>query len=168
MQSVLDAWAGSSEGALITPCLTEILGKRSNFLKGPAHFEYAANYNHGAPIYHVADAVSEISTAREYSVQYNIVPVGFGYVIEKQQVMDAVKLIQAALSAWAGNKMPHPEFDGDININHELLFLPDRQQVEESLRSAGARFVASGGASEIMINLRKYFETARLLVNKHV
>ena len=157
-QNVLDAWAGSSRGSLIAPYLTEILGKRPNFLKGANHFEYVASRVGGEPIYYVADAESEISTARECSSQYNIVPIGFGYAIEKQQVMDAVQLVQKALSVCARDKMPHQTIDFGSVINRELLLIPDRVRVEESLRSAGASYVVTGDATEIIEDLRLYFE----------
>ena len=155
-QAVLDAWATSLQGALITPYLVEILGKRSNFFKGPNHFEHVANHINGGPIYYIADAVSEISTAQEHSHKYNIVPIGFGYVVEHQQIMDAVELVQTVLSACANSKVPYPNIDR--GIDRELLLLPGNVQIEELLRSAGAQYIATGGSSKIMSNLRRYFE----------
>jgi hypothetical protein len=126
-QSVLDDWAGSSQGSLIAPYLTEVLGKRLNFLKGANHFEYVASRVGGEPIYYVADAEFEISTAREYSSRYNLVPIGFGYAIQKQQVMDAVELVQKALSVCARNKAPEQTIDFDVDVNRELLLIPDHR-----------------------------------------
>jgi hypothetical protein len=58
--------------------------------------------------------------------------------------------------------------DSDININRDLLLLPDREKVEESLRSAGARYVTTGGASEIMDNLRTCLENTLSFVDMRV
>jgi hypothetical protein len=109
----------------------------------------------GKPIYCVADAVSEIASARQYSDMYNIVPIGFGYVIGRAQVMEAVDLVREAL-AVCSQTFSLPFLEAEIAIDSGRLVLPDQSQVEESLQSAGARHVVTGGAAEIMSNLQRY------------
>lgn len=136
-QSVLDAWANSEQGALIAPYV-EILGTRAGFQKGADHFAYVANSIadsiNRSPIYYVADAVSEITTACRYSDEYNIVPIGFGYVIDLQQIMDAVKLVKAALNTCSEESVSQAIIES--RIDRELLLWQDKTQTVESLRMA--------------------------------
>jgi hypothetical protein len=154
-QEVLDSWAGSAQGQSIKPYLTEILGKRPGFLKGADHFEYVANNNKNGIIYYVADAKSEIEVAKNFSERYNIVPIGFGYATQRQQVLIALELVQAALSTLADN-VPYPSTE--LFLNPEFIRLPRALDIQQTLLSAGARFVITGGADEVMGCLRTFFE----------
>jgi hypothetical protein len=66
--------------------------------------------------------------------------------------------VQKALSVCARNKAPEQTIDFDVDVNRELLLIPDKVGVENSLRSAGAKYLVTGGATEIIDNLRLYFE----------
>lgn len=162
-QPVLDAWKTSTQGSLCAPYLAEILGKRPNFLKGRDHFEHASKLVNAQPIYCVADASAEIASAKESSAQYNLIPVGFGYVVDQHQVLEAVALVQNALVS-CGDQAPYVV--EATAIDPKLLVLQDAGQVESSLRAAGAEFVATGGIKEIMNDLRGYFRTAMVLADR--
>lgn len=160
-QPVLDAWLASTPGRQIAPVISEVLGKRPNFTKGRDHFKFVADtVSPPERIYCVADAVQEIATVSALAAEFNLVPVGFGYVVDGGAVMQALHLVQRALPVAlernveaAGSLMDVP-----LNIDKEKLHLPDREQVESSLRSAGAVFVATGGADDIMHSLSGYFD----------
>jgi hypothetical protein len=154
-QEVLDSWACSAQGQAVKPYLAEILGKRSGFLKGADHFEYVASNNNNGIIYYVADAKSEIEVAKNCSEKYNIIPIGFGYAIQREQVVSALELVQAALSTLA-DSVPYPI--AEFFLNPESLVLPSALEIKQSLLSAGARFVITGGADEVMGCLRTFFE----------
>jgi hypothetical protein len=154
-QAVLDAWAQSQQGELIAPYLTEIMGRRTNFVKGADHFKYVSQQIDGGPIYYVCDAVSEISTGNQLRNEFNIIPMGFANVIDRPQVMHAAKLVSEAIPTCASSSsIPFPI--DELLVNEDLLSLPNNVQLEAELEAAGARHVATGSASEIVGDLRGY------------
>lgn len=151
-QEVLDQWSASAQGLVVNDSLTEILGKRENFVKGPDHFKYISDRVGGGSLYYVADAVSEILIASRYAEQYNISCVGFAYHINHKAVEEAFEIVKTALSDFLnisdlpyGSDLSHPHFS---KVN-----LPDQMQTVESLRNAGAKVVVTGNAENIMANL---------------
>ncbi len=151
-QQVLDNWRESSQGSSIAQSLAEILGARDGFTKGRDHFDYVRKNVSGGQIFYIADAVSEISAAKAISKEFNIVPIGFGYVVGQQAVMDAVQLIKNGLSGARAAKAPYPDLHDQIDPKR--LVLADEMEVEESLRQAGAAVVVKGTEQTIALNLR--------------
>ena len=161
-QEVLDAWAQTAQGSLIAPRFVEILGKRENFCKGKEHFEYVAGQCEHQRIFYVADAVSEIRTARQYADRFSLTPIGFAYAVSREQVLDAVSLVQDSFASLSDRA---PNLLADVRIDPALLHLPDAAEVEKALTTAGASALAVGAAGNIMISLRRLFEEACLLTS---
>ncbi|PZM80834.1 MAG: hypothetical protein DKT66_16465 [Candidatus Melainabacteria bacterium] len=159
-QEVLDRWAQSPQGKLISPKLMEILGRRPNFFKGTDHFEYVSDTVKPDCIYYVADAVSELLTVLANKERFKIVSIGFSYCIDKPQVMEAVRLVKQTLSNFPSGAIPYPE---DLEVDEAKLQVPEELQLADSLRGAGADHVAGGDANEIFANLRQYFVDSGLL-----
>ncbi|HIA52306.1 MAG TPA: hypothetical protein EYN91_09500 [Candidatus Melainabacteria bacterium] len=159
-QEVLDRWAQSTQGKLISPKLMEILGRRPNFFKGTDHFEYVSDTVKPDVIYYVADAVSELLTVLANKERFKIVSVGFSYCIDKPQVMEAVRLVKETLARFPADAIPYSE---DLQVDESKLQVPEEYQLAESLKGAGADHVAGGDANEIFPNLRKYFVEQGLL-----
>lgn len=177
-QPILDAWLQSQQGASAAPYLTEVLGQREDsaqsarFAKGRAHFAHVRKQlPSGQPILYVADAVSEISAGAAERNEFNLVPIGFGYVVAAEDVLLAFELVQSALNtilaencsdtvrntaaSHARTQMcENPSFFA-LPLKPGKLALPSAEQVETSLRQAGADAVAMGNCDQIMGNLRE-------------
>jgi hypothetical protein len=89
------------------------------------------------------------------------VPIGFGNVIDQEQIMDAVQLVKTALNTCA--EASHSHAIVAHRIDRELLLWQNEAQIEESLRMAGAQYITRGGASEITGDLRRYFQNSLFL-----
>lgn len=161
-QEVLDKWAQSPQGKMISPKLMEILGRRPNFFKGTDHFEYVSDTVKPDVIYYVADAVSELLTVLANKERFKIVSVGFSYCIDRPQVMEAVKLVKKTLAGFSLDTIPYFE---DLDVDESKLQVPEEFQLADLLRGAGADHVAGGDANEIFANLRQYFVDKDLLKN---
>lgn len=159
-QEVLDKWAQSPQGKMISPKLMEILGRRPNFFKGTDHFEYVSDTVKPDCIYYVADAVSELLTVLANKERFKIISIGFSYCIDKPQVMEAVALVKKTLAGFPQNEIPYPD---EIEVDESRLQVPEEYQLADSLRGAGADYVAGGDSHEIFANLRKYFTDSGLL-----
>ncbi len=159
-QEVLDKWAQSPQGKLISPNLMEILGRRPNFFKGTDHFEYVSDTVKPDCIYYVADAVSELLTVLANKERFKIVSIGFSYCIDKPQVMEAVSLVKKTVAGFSPGEIPFLE---EIEVDESRLQVPEEYQLADSLRSAGADHVVGGDSHEIFPNLRKYFTETGLL-----
>jgi phosphoglycolate phosphatase-like HAD superfamily hydrolase len=151
-QEILNDWANSPQGVRIVPYLDEILGKRDGFTKGPSHFSYVANKIEHGPIYYIADAVSEISTAHKHCDQYHLVPIGFGYVIDESDVIAAKNSLEKLFNTNLRDAAPHGI--NDVSFDVTRLVLPKEDQIVGDLREAGARHVVTGGANKIFDDLR--------------
>jgi phosphoglycolate phosphatase-like HAD superfamily hydrolase len=172
-QNDLDAWAEAPQGVEIKPWLTEILGQRKDFAKGRDHFRYVANQCEHGRIYYVADAVSEIAAARKYAEDFNITPIGFAYVVRREQVLSAVELVQQALVAFQDSLLQSAQIGDELSssfqllaetrVRPEALSLFDATAVELALNSAGANRVATGNEDKIMANLAEVFQELSLL-----
>lgn len=145
-QDALDVWRSTEQGTSISPYFEEILGKRENFSKGKDHFEYVRKHLGNQKIYYVADATAEIRTGSEFSRDYDIVPVGFGYVITVDRVMEATKVICL-------KNDPENQFQVDVS----KIQLPEENEIATGLRDAGAEKVVSGDRNSIIANLRQFF-----------
>ncbi len=145
-QEALDVWSSTDQGTSISPYLKEILGRRENFSKGKDHFEYVRKNLGIQKIYYVADATAEIRTGNEFRRDYDIVPVGFGYVITVDRVMEATKVI-------CKKNDPENEFQVDMS----KIQLPGENEIATGLRNAGAEKVVSGDRNSIIANLRQFF-----------
>lgn len=152
-QEVLDAWSQSEQGALISPYIQEVLGERPNLSKGQGHFQHVHDQGYKKLVL-VADAPSEIRTGRVYSHQYNITCIGFANVITLQQVVCAVDLVTEPLVPLAQEKAPMPV--RKLRVDASRIVLPDAYETEKSLTDAGADYVVTGAAEDIMKNLRKH------------
>lgn len=159
-QEVLDRWAQSPQGKMISASLMEILGRRPNFFKGTDHFEYVTDTVKPDCIYYVADAVSELLTVLANKERFKIVSIGFSYCIDKPQVMEAVGLVKTTLSGFPQSEIPYPD---EIELDESRLQVPQEYQLADSLRGAGADHVVGGDSHEIFANLRKYFTQSGLL-----
>jgi hypothetical protein len=159
-QEVLDRWAQSPQGKMISASLMEILGRRQNFFKGTDHFEYVADTVKPDCIYYVADAVSELLTVLANKERFKIVSIGFSYCIDKPQVMEAVALVKTTLAGFPQSEIPYPD---EIEVDESRLQVPQEYQLADSLRGAGADHVVGGDSHEIFANLRKYFTESGLL-----
>ncbi|MCC6980567.1 MAG: hypothetical protein IT343_19770 [Candidatus Melainabacteria bacterium] len=153
-QEVLDKWARSEQGKLVSPNLMEILGRRPNFFKGTDHFEYVADTVKPDCIYYVADAVSELLTVLANKERFQIVSIGFSYCIDRPQVMEAVGLVKKTLAEFPQEEIPYPD---DVTVDESRLRVPEEYQLAEALSSAGADHVVGGDSHEIFANLRRYF-----------
>lgn len=159
-QEVLDKWAQSAQGKLISPKLMEILGRRPNFFKGTDHFEYVSDTVKPDVIYYVADAVSELLTVLANKERFKIVSIGFSYCIDKPQVMEAVSLVKKTVAGFPPESIPYFE---ELSVDENKLKVPEEYQLADSLRGAGADHVAGGDAGEIFSGLRRYFVECGLL-----
>lgn len=159
-QEVLDKWAQSAQGKLISPKLMEILGRRPNFFKGTDHFEYVSDTVKPDVIYYVADAVSELLTVLANKERFKIVSVGFSYCIDKPQVMEAVSLVKKTVAGFPAESIP---FFEELSVDENKLKVPEEYQLADSMRGAGADHVAGGDAGEIFSGLRRYFVQNGLL-----
>lgn len=159
-QEVLDRWAQSPQGRLVSPKLMEILGRRPNFFKGTDHFEYVTDTVKPDVIYYVADAVSELLTVLANKERFKIVSVGFSYCIDKPQVMEAVALVKKTLAGFPAGAVPYFE---ELDVDESKLQVPQEYKLADSLRGAGADHVAGGDAHEIFSGLRRYFVENGLL-----
>jgi phosphoglycolate phosphatase-like HAD superfamily hydrolase len=162
-QDVLDTWSQGQQGLMTAPYLKEILGKRDNFSKGRDHFEYVSRGLSNQRIFYVADAAAEIQTGKQYSQEYNIIPIGFGNVITVERVLEAVELVSQALIACGIDTIPCPISVEEIQVDAARINLPDEHEVESALSKAGAESVITGTREEIMQNLRGFFEERCLL-----
>lgn len=152
-QPVLDVWLASNQGKVVEPYLEQALGSKESFRKGRDHFAYVSEMVQGQPIIYVADAPAEIRAANEYATEFNIIPVGFGYVIEASNVLQAASAIElVAKDIAAENNL---EFLVPLNVIAHALNLPSAGAVVEELRDAGAKHVVRGSESEIIHNLWK-------------
>ncbi|MBP9093309.1 hypothetical protein KBI23_19965, partial [bacterium] len=160
-QEVLDAWADSSQGRLIScrpGLITEILGRRPNFCKGRDHFKYVSDWlsetvSHPQPelvktIYYVADAVSEIKQGREFSDEFSIVPIGFAHHIDGAQVLTAASVVKASLEKLVASGAINVTSSSSssssserLTLDESELELPSAAALEASLREAGAAHV---------------------------
>jgi len=148
-QENLDKWSHSPQGAKIAPYLTEILGRRQNFIKGQDHFKYVSDRSDGT--YYVADAVSEIATGKKFSSQFNVRPIGFAHAITRQRVGEAVDSVYAALrsvdlASDLANALP---------AHLDKLQLPAGEEIARALTEAGAEFTVTD--PQLYTNLRAYF-----------
>jgi len=159
-QEVLDKWAQSAQGKLISPKLMEILGRRPNFFKGTDHFEYVSDTVKPDVIYYVADAVSELLTVLANKERFKIVSIGFSYCIDKPQVMEAVSLVKKTVAGFPAESIP---FFEEVSVDESKLKVPEEYQLADSMRGAGADHVAGGDAGEIFSGLRRYFVECGLL-----
>lgn len=162
-QDVLDTWSHSQQGLMIVPYLRAILGKRHNFVKGQDHFRYVSRSLGNQKIYYVADAVAEIQDGKGYSQDYNIAPIGFGYVITVDRVLQAVKQVSQALIVCGLDKLSSPTAVHDIQVDGAKISLPAEHEIEDTLYKAGAESVVTGTRERIMQNLRRYFEERSVL-----
>ncbi len=158
-QNILDDWAKSAQGQPLIAGLAEILGKRPDLTKGRDHFAYVREKYAISKMIYVADAVSEIETARKLAPELGIIAVGFANVIQRAQVEEAFQLVRrVALSHPAGYAVRDISFDAD------KLHLPSAIETEQALSMAGADCVITGEPWTIMNNLRQYFrDNLRLL-----
>jgi hypothetical protein len=152
-QEVLDTWAQSPDGLELSPYLTEILGKRPGFTKGHDHFAHVAKLAEGGDIFCIADAPAEIAMARQLSDQFHIVPIGFAYAVQKDDVIKAAALAEALIcdpdATW---RVPPPRkiSAGQLAVNADRIYLPEAQELVNDLQVAGADFVVVGPAHSIM------------------
>ncbi len=162
-QDVLDQWSYSQTGSIISPYLQQILGKRYKFSKGRDHFKYVSQGLGHERIYHVADAPTEIQTARDFSRDYNIVPVGFGNVITVDRVLFAVQLVSEALCLCGTENIPFPISKAEIHVDAAKIHMMAEDEISMALQNAGAESVITGTSNRIMHNLRTFFEDNELL-----
>jgi hypothetical protein len=156
-QEVLDAWLRTREGNQIASSMTEILGKRPDFEKGRDHFAYiSARIDNSGRIIAIADAPAEIATAVELSSQFNILPIGFAFVVERAAVTNALKMAILLTKSHPVFASAVAAFEGldDIAIASALT-LPDEAGVIGALQAAGAAHVVSGAADKIVGNLSR-------------
>lgn len=151
-QPVLDRWLTTSQGRLTGKFLERVLGSRDGFRKGRDHFEHVSQIAGGEPIIYVADAPSEIREASKYADEFNIVPVGFGYVIESSNIFQAAYTIELVATDFAEDN--GLEFGTPLSIFAELLKLPEAESIAQELKAAGAKHVVTGSETEIIQNLR--------------
>lgn len=164
-QNVLDDWAKTSQGRLVMPHLTEVIGKRSaDFEKGRAHFEYIVRRYQVGSIHYVADAEAEIATGAKYSKEFNINTVGFAHVITASQVRTACAQVLSAYQQLTKSG-GHCE---EIELDDNKLALPNEATLQKSLRSAGAMHIVAGAANRIMRDLSGYFETNAVFATHHL
>lgn len=145
-QTALDVWSSTRQGASVSPYLKEILGRRENFSKGKDHFEYVRQHLGNQKIYYVADATSEIRTGKEFSRDFGIIPVGFGYVITVDRVVEATKTICS-----------EHDPQNDFRVDFSKIKLPQEEEIATALRDAGAETVVSGDRNSIVASLRDFF-----------
>lgn len=154
-QPVLDAWAESQQGKLSSAHLTEILGARDEgFKKGRAHFAYVFEHYGVERIFYVADATAEISTGAQCQQDFNISPIGFAHVITAEKVRQAHQLVIDAHSRLAESSLRGP--GQNLVLDETGLSLPGSDGLHEALQNAGASYVVSGDASQIMSRLAAY------------
>ncbi|MBS2010927.1 MAG: hypothetical protein JST01_28000 [Cyanobacteria bacterium SZAS TMP-1] len=151
-QQVLDIWAQVGAGQEISPFLTEILGKRPNFLKRRDHFEYIQKKTDDGVNYFVADAPSEIAMAADLSRTLNIMPIGFAHAVDRERVVDALGLARTLCDEHHDDWLVVPPYDlGDLSdLAANLIYLPDPGQLVAALQDAGAAVVVAGDAEAIM------------------
>lgn len=162
-QEVLDSWGHSQQGRKIAPYLREILGKRNQFSKGRDHFEYVSRNLGIKKIYYVADATAEIHSGKEFSENFNIVPIGFGNVITADRILEAVKLVSQAASVCPIDKGSCRSSVQEAQVDSDKIRLFAKHEIEMTLIEAGAESVVTGTREDIMQNLRRYFESRDLL-----
>jgi phosphoglycolate phosphatase-like HAD superfamily hydrolase len=162
-QDVLDLWRMTPQGQQVSRYMTEMLGARPRFLKGRDHFKHVFEAVNGAPIYYIADAVSELKTASAHAIHYNIVPIGFGFEISAAQVKNAGTLVQQALLEV---KTETPRQIIDVAIDTDKLVLPAKQELLAGLKAAGACFIVSGSHESIYKQLRQVLEGAGVFANQ--
>jgi hypothetical protein len=151
-QTVLDRWSASDQGQAIAPCLTEILGWRSTeFCKGAGHFKHVREQYGVERIIYVADARSEIASGFQHSRDYGLVPVGFASLISREKVMHALTLVLQARRSM-GLPQPGKNF---LSLEPDSLLLPDQEQLNSTLKNAGAAYLVSGSADRIMGDLEE-------------
>lgn len=157
-QSVLDSWSRSEQGQTIAPYLTEILGRRDNLCKGKEHFDYVSKVHRCSTIYYVADAISEIATASQFTSTFNITALGFAHVITAKRVMQAVELVSQAAKKYGYDALPD-----HICVDPSKLILSSQSEISQALSQAGASSVIEGSCEDIMLNLRTYFLASKLI-----
>ncbi|MDR3613828.1 MAG: hypothetical protein P4L53_09675 [Candidatus Obscuribacterales bacterium] len=164
-QTVLDRWGASDQALSIAPYLAEILGWRStDFCKGAGHFEYVRKHYGVERIIYVADAVAEIASGFQYGHTFGVVPVGFAALISREKVMHAFTLV---LQAQRDLGLTQP--GGCIfSIEPDSLSLPNQDQLDWSLKNAGAARLVSGSADRIMSNLEELLVTEILPQSKNI
>jgi len=154
-QPVLDIWAEVGAGQEIKPYLTEILGKRTDFVKGRDHFLHIDQMLEGGVNFFVADAPAEIAMASGLSQEMNIMPIGFAHAIARERVLDALimakELCDEHHDDWL--VMPPYNLDGLSNVSENLIYLPDPGQLVDALMAAGAAMAVVGEAKTIMSGL---------------
>jgi len=151
-QPVLDIWAEVGAGQEIRPYLTEILGKRSDFVKGRDHFMYIDQRIEGGSNFFIADAPSEIAMARELGREIKIVPIGFAHAIAKERVLEALVMAKELCDEHHDDWLVMPPYDlnGLTDVSDNLIYLPDPGQLVDALMEAGAELVVVGETNTIM------------------
>lgn len=167
-QDLLNAWLASPQGKQAASYLDAVLGKRGEFTKGRAHFQYVSGLGYET-IYYVADAVFEINTSAKLAHEFNIVPIGFGNEMASDTIFQAVQIVSAAairckngLNLSSRGESMFPE----LTTNLELLKaeLIDPRTEPNLLTEAGAQVLIKGEKSTLMRQLRQYFESQNLLL----
>ncbi|MBU6454982.1 MAG: hypothetical protein KGS72_24645 [Cyanobacteria bacterium REEB67] len=153
-QAVLDAWEETAQGQLIAASLTAILGKQAGFSKGRDHFARISETINRGQIIAVADAPSEIATAAALAGQFNIMPVGFAFVVERSAVLEALR--QAIFLTDNSLLLDSAHLDtSDTGKLGGRLDLPGEAAVIAALKARGASYVVSGAADKIVGNLAR-------------
>ncbi|MBI2810362.1 MAG: hypothetical protein HYX67_06000 [Candidatus Melainabacteria bacterium] len=166
-QELLDSWVVGSQGRHIAGCLDAVLGKRGDFTKGRAHFQYVSKLGYQT-IYYVADAVFEISTSANLAREFNIVPIGFGNEITRATVFEAVQIVSATVRRLT-EELNLSERGGRMvesltkDLDYWNTTLVDPKTDPKLLADAGAAVVVEGDKGTLMLQLRQYFESQNLL-----
>ena len=160
-QDVLDEWASSLQGKLLAANINEILGKRPQLSKGREHFEYLKRNQAIEKMILVADAVSEIESAKRVGHEFNMTAIGFANVINQAQVMEAFRLTRTIFRSQSPPLAADAE---SLFLQGDLIELPSGAELERSLYAAGADYVVTGTANEITGNLHSYLRSSLQLL----
>lgn len=152
-QPVLDRWLTTSQGRLTAKFLERVLGSREGFRKGRDHFQFVSESAGGEPVIYVADAPAEMRDASKNADEFNIIPIGFGYVIEPRNILQAAYVIELAAEEFAADN--DLEFTTPLSVYAEVLELPTEETIVSELKAAGAKHVVTGSETEIIQNLRE-------------
>ncbi len=168
-QEVLDQWLTSKQGLALAPYLTEAMGKREAFEKGPDHFAHVSRLTvptSEKSICYVADARQEILQAEKCKESFSLLTVGFAHSLTREKFQLADELILSAIEEEQDLRESPLTFyleneneaqgraTGKLDLH--ALDLPARN----NLADAGADFVVEGEGAQLFALLRQRLEKA--------